>query len=192
MNTARLIYRSRQFLQTLISTASVADLELAASVLAPPQLALFRRMPASEQAHALRVLSELIAQGETDPDLFTAALLHDVGKICSPLQAWERALIVLTGAICPRCLQRWGAQERLSPGESIDRLGWRRPFVVAVQHPVWGAQLAASCNASRRAVALILRHQEKLASGGIQGVTPEDRRFETDLLRKLQHVDDNN
>jgi putative nucleotidyltransferase with HDIG domain len=185
MNAARLVYRSRQFFQTLISSAAAVDLEPAALVLSPSQLALFRRMPAGEQAHALRVLSDLTSLGETDPDLLTAALLHDIGKVLAPLRVWERVLIVLVGGVCPRCLLRWGSQAGLRPGESVERMGLRRALVVAVQHPAWGAELAASCGTSPRAVELIRRHQDEFDP-------TDDRHSEIVLLRKLQQVDDNN
>ena len=52
-------------------------------------------MQSSEQAHAVSVYRQLVAQGETSSDLLAAALLHDVGKSLSPLRLWERVLIVL-------------------------------------------------------------------------------------------------
>jgi hypothetical protein len=181
MTAARLFYRTRQFWQTLRASASAEDLELAAAALTGPQLALFQQMQTSEQAHCLRMHAALIAMGEKDPDLLTAALLHDVGKILLPLRPWERALIVFANWICPRCVKRWGG---FAPGDSQDRLGWRRAFVAAVQHPAWGGELAASCNSSPLAVTLIRRHQEGLSSGEDPDDSLEDR-----LLRKLQAVD---
>jgi hypothetical protein len=182
MNAARLIYRSRQFVQTIISSATSEDLDLAASLLTPGQLALFRDMQSSEQAHALRLLSVLISQGETNPDLFIAALLHDVGKTRLPLRVWDRVLIVLSSKICPSCVRRWGSY---APEVPLDRLGLRRPFVAAMQHPAWGAELAASRNVSTLAVALIRRHQEKVLSEGTKRASVEDT-----LLLKLQAADE--
>jgi hypothetical protein len=187
MMAGRLLYRARQFWQALGATPHPEDLELAASVLTAPQLALFQQMPASDQAHGLRVLRALHEGGERDADLLTAALLHDAGKGRCPLRPWERALIVVAGAVCPACLACWGS----TAGEGIEGApdgdyGWRRPFVVAVQHPAWGAEMAAAAGASPQVVVLILRHQERLHLSGSDSETIEDRH-----LRALQAVDDN-
>lgn len=185
MNPARLLYRTRQFWQALGAKQSPEDLALAQRLLSPAQLALFYRMQPAEQAHSLRVARDLLAQGEKHPDLFVAALLHDVGKSRFPLSLWERVLVVLVRAICPGCLKRWGrlAEETSSSG-GPRRFGWRRPFVVAETHPEWGAQLAAEAGASPLGAALIGRHQEALPG---EGGALEDR-----LLRKLQAADDQN
>jgi hypothetical protein len=114
-------------------------------------MALFDQMQPGEQAHSFRILHRLIEQGQTHHDLFVAALLHDVGKIQHPLRPWERALIVVCESFFPAQVKKWG--------QGTAR-GWRRPFVVAEQHPAWGAQLAAEAGASPLAVALIERHQE--------------------------------
>ena len=47
-----------------------------------------------EQAHAIAVFRKS-SRADPHPDLATAALLHDVGKIMYPLTPWQRALIVL-------------------------------------------------------------------------------------------------
>ena len=57
------------------------DRALAAAMLAPPQFAAFRRLPAADQRHAAAVLRLLLAEGARDPDLLVAALLHDLGKV---------------------------------------------------------------------------------------------------------------
>lgn len=185
MNPARLLYRTLQFWQALGAGGSPEDLALARQLLTPAQLALFYRMQPAEQAHSLRVARDLLEQGEEHPDLFVAALLHDVGKSRFPLSLWERVLIVLVKAVCPGCARRWGLQAAaLSSPEEPQHFGWRRPFVVAAAHPEWGAQLAAETGATPLGVALIRRHQEAL---------PEDRgTLEDRLLRKLQAVDDQN
>lgn len=183
MNTSRLIYRSRQFWKAIKSQSSQEDMELVTSVLAPVQLRLFQRMQPSEQAHSIRIVRELMIQGIENSDLLTAALLHDVGKIRTPLRLWERVLIVAVKALCPSCLRKWGSKE---DGGSQEEKGWRRAFVVAEQHPRWGAELAARHGASPLAVALIARHQEDLIPLSESGSSMEDA-----LLRKLQIVDNN-
>ena len=80
MNASRFLYRTRQFWQAISTRSSQQDVDLVRSVLTDSQVELFLRMQASEQAHSLVVLKELRDQGEENPDLLTAALLHDVGR----------------------------------------------------------------------------------------------------------------
>ena len=134
------------------------------------------RLKPSEQAHGLRVLKTLENGGVYHPDLQTAALLHDVGKIHHPLHVWERIFIVLGKYFFPNQIKRWG--------ESQPR-GWKRPFVVAVQHPSWGAELAQEVGANPLTIRLIAQHQTDLAAGGVNG-------FEHHLLTMLQKADNLN
>ncbi|MBK5107702.1 MAG: HD domain-containing protein [Anaerolineales bacterium] len=180
MNASRFLYRSRQFWQALSSGPSQGDVELVSSVLTDPQIELFQCMQASEQIHSIQVFHELRYQGEKNPDLLAAALLHDVGKTRSPLRIWERAIIVIVGAVCESCVHKWGTNKNVHPGSGP---GWRRAFIVAEQHPAWGADLAAECGTSPVAVSLIARHQER--------VNPDASTEEDILLQKLQAVDDN-
>ena len=180
MNASRFLYRSRQFWQSLSAGPSRGDLERVSSVLTDPQLELFQGMQASEQTHSIQVFNELRNQGEKNPDLLAAALLHDVGKTRAPLRIWERVMIVIVGAVCENCLHKWGRDKNKHPESG---LGWRRAFIVAEQHPAWGADLAAKCGTSPMAVSLIARHQERVKPGAS---TEEDI-----LLQKLQAVDDN-
>lgn len=172
-------YRIRQFFEALLASPSADDLERVQQTLNPGQAALFRQLQPSEQAHAVRVLRAVEAQchqkgSRVPPDLQVAALLHDVGKARYPLWLWERVLIVLGKALFPEAVGRWGLSEPR---------GWKRPFVIAAQHPAWGAEMAARQGASPRAVALIRRHQDHIPHQN----TEEDR-----LLAILQAVDDEN
>jgi len=141
-------------------------------------------MQKNEQAHSLRVLKELRNRREENIDLQTAALLHDVGKIQAPLRLWERILIVIVKAFCPNCVKKWSSAPT---GGSLTRFGWRRAFIVAEQHPAWGADLASQYGTSPMAVSLIARHQEQLPPVDNNESSEEDW-----LLRKLQAVDDIN
>jgi hypothetical protein len=179
MNAGRIWYRARQFWQALGAGLLPSDRSQAQGILTPAQLALFESQLPSEQAHALRVLRALLEQGEDQPDLLIAALLHDVGKSRFSLTLWERVLIVLVGALCPGCLRRWGATGPETPH------GWRRAFVIASQHPHWSAQLAAQAGCGPLAVELIRRHQQVLPEQSIGEAGICER-----LLRKLQGVDD--
>ncbi|MEZ0397207.1 MAG: HD domain-containing protein [Anaerolineales bacterium] len=165
---ARLVYRSRQFWLALTAPRSGPASAQIAPYLSPAQQLLFRRLQPAEQAHAFLVLQRLRQGGQQDPDLMTAALLHDVGKVLSPLSLFDRVLIVLGRRFLPRLARRWEAGEPR---------GLRRPFVVAARHAEWGAALAAEAGASARAVDLIRRHQEALPAGD-------------SLLAALQAADD--
>ena len=148
---SRLAYRTRQFWNALPGTRKRVETDALLPHLSPTQIVLFRRMQRSEQAHAFQVLNRLKAAGQTDPDLLTAALLHDVGKVLFPLSLLDRVVIVLGKAFFPRQARRWseGTPER-----------FRRPFVVAAHHPEWGADLAAQAGSSPRTVELIRCHQD--------------------------------
>ncbi|KAA3645445.1 MAG: HDIG domain-containing protein [Chloroflexi bacterium] len=174
MNPSRWLYRVRQFWHALTARPSPEALKHIQYILNSDQLALFARLQASEQAHALNVLSQLEEQGQTNPDLLVAALLHDVGKARHRLFIWDRVVVVLGRALFPQKVDIWGE----SPPE-----GWRRPYVIAAQHPAWGAEMAAEAGTSDIAVEIIRRHQDKI------GVPKSEI---DELLLALQAVDDMN
>ena len=141
-------------------------------MLSPELMQLFLRQHPSEQAHSLKIFTNLSEQGEVSPDLLSAALIHDVGKSRYPLRIWERVLVVLIQALAPGKAEQWG---RAEPH------GWKRPFVVAQQHAAWGAEMAQACGASPITVELIRRHQEAPCSNSM--------RPENELLCRLQSLD---
>lgn len=172
-------YRIRQFFEALLAAPTPEDLVRVQQTLSPGQAGLFRQLQPSEQAHAARVLREVETRYAQKglvppPDLQVAALLHDVGKARYPLWLWERVLIVLGKALIPDAVTRWGMAEPR---------GWKRPFVIAAQHPAWGAEMAAGQGTSPRAVALIRKHQDHFPTQD----TEEDQ-----WLAILQAVDDEN
>jgi putative nucleotidyltransferase with HDIG domain len=175
MISPRVAYRARQFWNALLRPNEAVRTEALLPTLTPAQLLLFRRMQPSEQIHAYKVFRTLLDDGSTDPDLLAAALLHDVGKILSPLSVLDRVIIVLGGHIFPNAVRRWGAAEAR---------GWRRPFVVATHHAEWGADLAEQAGASPMVVRLIRRHQETSIN---EPAGDEDR-----LLAQLRAADDGN
>jgi putative nucleotidyltransferase with HDIG domain len=145
----RPLYRACQFWRALTAAPTAEDLSEVCQALPTPLMALFLRLQPDEQAHSFWIYRQLRAENETDVDLLTAALLHDIGKSCYPLHLWERVLNVLGRACFPRQVKDWGQG---------DPCGWKRPFVVAQQHPVWGAAMAVGLGASPRAAELIRHH----------------------------------
>ncbi|RMF32153.1 MAG: HD domain-containing protein [Chloroflexi bacterium] len=156
-------YRVRQFLRAITAQVGEEDRQMVRALLTPAQVALFRRMPPNDQQHAIRVCRTLLQAGHRDPDLLTAALLHDVGKAAGPLPLWQRVAVVLLEGTA--LLDRVGAD---------GATGWRRGFALHRQHPEIGARWAEEAGASPRTVWLIRHHQEK---------TPPDA--SPDLLRLL-------
>ncbi|MBI3242014.1 MAG: HD domain-containing protein [Chloroflexi bacterium] len=148
-------YRIWQFGRLLTTRMPPEALAEVRAWLTPSLFDLFCRMTPAEQHHAYCVWQTLMKQGYTDRDLLTAALLHDVGKSKMPLAAWEKVAIVLGFKFMPRLAEKWGGTETGKPS------WWARPFVVAVQHPAWGADLAEAAGGSASVVSLIRHHQNK-------------------------------
>jgi hypothetical protein len=187
MMFSRVWYRTLQFWNAIQARPTPETIEPARSFLSPALMNLFSSMAPGEQVHSLKVFNKLLESGENDPDLLTAALLHDVGKSRYPLRVWERILIVLGQALAPGLAARWGEwveDERQAPRQGRLARAWKKPFQVAAQHPLWGAQMALRAGASPAAAALIQQHQLKLESAHL---SPAGR-----LLAALQAADDEN
>ncbi len=151
MNKSRLTYRSRQFWNALFSPSKRVPSEALLPHLRSAQIVLFRRMQPAEQVHAYQIFKRLEAAGQTTPDLLTAALLHDVGKILVPLSIFDRIVIVLGKHLFRKVARRWA--------EGTPH-GWRLPFVVAEHHAGWGADLAGQAGATPLTMELIRRHHD--------------------------------
>ena len=173
MNISRLTYSSRQFWNALLSPNKRIPSEALLPHLSPAQLILFRRMQPAEQVHAYQIFKRLEPSGQAAPDLLSAALLHDVGKILVPLSIFDRILIVLGNHLFRSAARRW-AEGTLH--------GWRLPFVVAEHHAGWGADLASQAGATSLTVELIRRHHDR-------PVWNPDSNTEN-LLAALQAADD--
>ena len=172
-------YRVGQFLRALTARIPDDEVEQAMRVLTPEAQGLFRRQAMQDQRHALAVYRTLYQAGHTDPELLAAALLHDVGKAAAQLPAWQRAIIVLLDRFTPRLLARLSQGEPKTHASS--RLGsWRHAFVVHARHPEAGARWAQEVGCSPLTIALIRRHQDRLASCEIE---------EDQLLAALQAAD---
>jgi hypothetical protein len=169
-------YRLRQGFQALFAFARPLDLDLAASFLSPALLRLFQSMNRGEQLHSLKVLADVLAQGETPPELAVAALLHDVGKSRYPLAVWQKTLAVLVSAVWSGLYRRW------SQGDAANLL--QRPFVVYECHPSWGAEMLRQAGASEMVCWLVEHHADLVRDSGGQ-----PRAL---LLERLQQADDAN
>lgn len=151
VSSQRLKHRLQQFWGALFAAPRPRQLARAQRLLTIRQMDLFHQLQPSEQAHALKVMEQLLVAGHTQHDLLVAALLHDVGKAQHKLCLWQRVCIVLLRAIFPKKAKMWG--------QGLPR-GWKRPLVVAEQHPAWGAAAASAVGASTMTANLIRRHQE--------------------------------
>jgi hypothetical protein len=174
--SSKVNYRVWQFWQGLKRSPREGDLEAVSTVLFPEERNLFQQLPAADQNHSLRVFRSLKTQGEDDPDLLKAALLHDLGKTRYPLRRWERVFAVLAAGLFPRRAQVWGEGKPT---------GMRRPLVIIQQHSHWGADLAKAAGSSPRTVWFIHNHEKNLPEG-----SPSDE--DLFLLRKLQTADNTN
>ena len=185
MIAGRILYRTRQFWRALGANPAPEDLKRVRSVLNPGLMALFLRLSPAEQAHSISVFNKLVENGESHLELLQAALLHDVGKSRFPLRLWERVAIVLGKAAFPQRSHSWGS---LPPEGWPPAAGWkilhglRRPFVVARQHPNWGADMVTQAGGSSLTVTLIRRHQDTSR--------PESTLQEDQFLSKIQAIDD--
>ena len=178
MKYVRIMYRVRQFWRTITAKPDPLELEEALALLTPSQAVLFSSLQPGEQYHALEMVHKLVDQGESQPDLLVAALLHDVGKLRYKMNPLERAVVVLVRRLSPETARQWGSP----PSKGWESLpGWRKPFVVAEQHDTWGAEMAHQAGVSPMAEDLIRRHHQQPAeaTGGIENA----------LLYKLWVVD---
>jgi HD domain len=162
------IYRARQFFHAfgaLVSgrCESESDSTSLVRYLSPPQRKLFNAMPAPDRRHSLAVLYSLQRMGETDPDLMTAALLHDVGKSeydavgrrirTVPLWCRVMSVVIMMLPHGERLLRWLAAQGATRPK------GMRHAFYLSWEHPRLGAALATHLGVSPQCAALIRDHR---------------------------------
>lgn len=178
----RVAYRVQQFGRALLATWHGPDrqeLEQARAALPQAGWQLFAGMPHAEQRHALSVWRSLKAGGHEQPELAQAALLHDVAKHRGGVGLVHRVAVVLIKALTP------GIWRRLKTLAEPPRTDLRYPLWAHAHHPACGAVLASAAGCSPKAVDLIRRHQESLATS--QFGKPADA-----LLAALQAADDDN
>ncbi len=141
----RALYRASQFFGSLRPRVDDELRGEAFGLLRERERTLFLSMTLRDQQHCLDVYRRLRAQGHKDGALFTAALLHDVGK--GEIVLWHRVAYVLLESFAPGLLRRLG-----SPGSGR---GWRQAFYRCLHHPRLGAELAREVGCSEQVVTLI-------------------------------------
>ncbi len=136
----------RQARRHVFGRVSARERELLGATLTPPQLHLFDSMHRADQRHGLDVAARLREQGQDDPELLLAALLHDCSK--GP------------GVRLPHRVA-WSLGERYGEGVTDDlaRLpGFGAAFARLRDHADDSARLALEAGCSERTAELI-RHQ---------------------------------
>ncbi len=170
-----LAYRATQFFRARSAKSLAPNHALIETHLSPPLAQYFFRLSHADQTHALRVLQYLLQQGEQDPNLLSAALLHDIGKVRAQPQLMGRILVVLAHWLFPNLVLKWASGKPT---------GLRRPFVIAGQHADWGAEILEEAGAPETVVELVRRHHDPPS---------EIARTEIDrLLKRLQLADSEN
>jgi hypothetical protein len=145
--------RIRQGFQALRPTSTPAHDAILTAILTPEQRTAFLRLSRFDQTHLCRVYEVLREQGEDDPDVLVAALLHDLGKASSEgnVRLLHRVARVLLARSVPSILNRLAR-----PPASR----WRTGFVLAVHHAQLGAELAERLGCSPRTCWLIAHHED--------------------------------
>jgi putative nucleotidyltransferase with HDIG domain len=174
----RVLYRARQFWRTLSLKTNLLEQQQARALLTDQQWDLFIKLQPSEMRHASSMYHMLYEQGDHQPDLLVAALLHDLGKLRYPMNPIDRAVVVLVKAILPGLARRWG---ELPPNRWVSAPGLRKAFVVTEQHARWGAEMAQAVGVSQLTINLIRKHHDPPC--------PETGQTENCLLHKLRLVD---
>ena len=134
-----------QFIGHLTARVDPGEIERARPLLPDTAWALFSGMPTADRRHALDVAARLATAGQRDPDLLTAALLHDNAK-GHRMRLWHRVAGVLLEAVSPRTLARLASSHERS---------WRYPFHLYLHHAALSADAALAAGCSTRAAAFI-------------------------------------
>lgn len=139
------MHRVRQFAAHVRARVGDEETALAHRILPRHAAPLFDGMPVGDRRHALDVVHRLLAAGHDDPDLLSAALLHDAAK-GHRMRLWHRVAGVLLEALAPSSLRRLASED---PGS------WRHPFHLYLHHAELSAELARDAGCSDRAAAFI-------------------------------------
>lgn len=139
------MHRINQFVAYLTARVRPDEAALAHRIIPPSATSLFDGMPVADRRHGLDVAQRLLARGLDDPDLLTAALLHDAAK--GPrMRLWHRVAGVLLAALAPRLLARIA---------SPDVHSWRHGLHLYLHHGAMSADAALAAGCTPRAAAFI-------------------------------------
>lgn len=138
----------RRFTRYFLGRVSSAEHDGLVSWVTPTQLDLFDSMHRADQRHGLDVVAALRADGQSNPDLLLAGLLHDCGK-GRGLHVWHRV--------------GWSLSEKY--GRRVERLFLRVPgfaagFGIIAAHAARSAELALGAGCSEVAADLIRNQAE--------------------------------
>ncbi|MGH9041981.1 MAG: hypothetical protein ACRDZ3_17310 [Acidimicrobiia bacterium] len=121
-----------------------ADVAWVQSVLEPPELALWQRLPGHDRRHTVEVARKVESALAGTPHAgdsrwLAAALLHDVGKLASGLSVPGRVVATLAGMAGARGSGGHRGDSRLSAWEEFR--GFRRRISQYVRHGEIGADM---------------------------------------------------
>ncbi|MGC9360207.1 MAG: hypothetical protein ACP5G7_07530 [Anaerolineae bacterium] len=148
----RVGYRVWQALRRATAGLRSRDLSVVAEVLPPEAYALFERMPAADQDHALCVHARV---RDSALALQQAALMHDVAKGLAGVGLWDRTLHVLRQHLSP------------SVGRWLVSLGHRERLASLEQHAAKGAVLCSQVGLSREVCELVAHHDGSVKDEGL-------------------------
>jgi hypothetical protein len=140
------VHRVGQFLAHVRARVDPDEEAMVQRLLPTAAAALFAGMPVADRRHGLDVAERLVATGVDDPDVLSAALLHDAGK-GRRVRLWHRVAGVLVEAVSPRVLERLASPNPQS---------WRFPFHLYLHHATISAGLATAAGCTPRVGAFII------------------------------------
>jgi hypothetical protein len=151
--------RVKQFVRSILTRSDPeVDASLRSLLANDEQYRFVTRLSPYDRAHLLRVHDLVRDAGWDNPDLLTAALLHDIGKADqrARVRAWQRVAIVVT--------RRFLAENRLR----MIPPNLPRPLhglYLGIHHAPLGAELARMAGATPAACSMIRDHERRDAQG---------------------------
>ena len=139
--------RIRQFREASLQP-SAQDLQLVHEILSEPTLSLFLEQHPRDQRHGARTAQWLITNGQKNPELLAAALLHDIGK--GKQRTRDRVVHVLAS---------WSQTGQII-GKHTSAIELRRAIARSREHSELGAQKLETSGASPRVIELTRLHHK--------------------------------
>lgn len=139
------MHRVAQFVAHIRARVTPDQEAFASRLLPAGATRLFAAMPIADRRHGLEVARRLLTAGFDDPELLSAALLHDAGK-GHRMRLWHRVAAVLIEAVAPRMLARLASSDPASGGY---------PFHLYLEHAPISADAALAAGCSPRTAGFI-------------------------------------